>query len=130
MTTPVAVTAQPTRAASALVRAAFGTALAGNTVGAVGFPLFVLESTGSTGLTGAAVTAAVAASVLTGLLMGPVLDRWGCVAAGSPEFCWACSPPSLSSYCTARAHCPAGRCSRSPRSGPRRTSPAGSPPSD
>lgn len=77
MTTPVAVTAQPTRAASALVRAAFGTALAGNTVGAVGFPLFVLESTGSTGLTGAAVTAAVAASVLTGLLMGPVLDRWG-----------------------------------------------------
>jgi MFS family permease len=77
MNTPVAAGAPPARAASALLRAAFGTALAGNTIGAVGFPLFVLDSTGSTGLTGAAVTVAVAASVLTGLLMGPVLDRWG-----------------------------------------------------
>lgn len=78
MTAP-AVQAPRTRARLplALVRTAFGTALAGNTVGAVGFPLFVLDTTDSTALTGASVTVAVAASVLTGLLMGPVLDRWG-----------------------------------------------------
>lgn len=56
---------------------AFGVNLAGNGVGAVGFPLFVLDVSGEIELTGWIVAAAAATALLTGVFMGPLIDRIG-----------------------------------------------------
>lgn len=56
---------------------AFGVNLAGNGVGAVGFPLFVLDVSGEIELTGWIVAAAAATALLTGVSMGPLIDRIG-----------------------------------------------------
>lgn len=56
---------------------AFGVNLAGNAVGAAGFPIFVLETTGSLALTGWVVTASIVGSTIAGFLAGPLIDRVG-----------------------------------------------------
>ncbi|MCK9894581.1 MFS transporter [Frankia sp. AgB32] len=60
-----------------VLRTAFGISLVGNSVGGVAYPLFVLDAVGDIAFTGAVVTVSIVASVLTGVLMGPLLDRWG-----------------------------------------------------
>jgi MFS family permease len=60
-----------------VVQIAFGTSLVGNSIGAVAYPLFVLAVTGDLAITGSVVTASVVSSLVTGLFMGPLLDRWG-----------------------------------------------------
>lgn len=68
----------PTRTPSyAVLRIAFGISLVGNSVGSIGYPLFVLGATGDIAFTGTVVAVSVVSSIVTGLTMGPLLDRSG-----------------------------------------------------
>ncbi|MFJ8913077.1 MFS transporter [Amycolatopsis sp. NPDC102389] len=60
-----------------MLQIAFAVNLIGSSVGAVAYPLFVLAATGDIAFTGTVVTVSVVASIVTGLFMGPLLDRWG-----------------------------------------------------
>lgn len=61
----------------AAMQVSFGISLAGNSIGAVGYPLFVLVVTGDIAFTGMVITVIVVSSIVTGLFMGPLLDRVG-----------------------------------------------------
>ncbi|WP_084579003.1 MFS transporter [Kutzneria sp. 744] len=78
MAAPVkALDATPARVGYPIMLLAFGTSMVGVGIGSYGLPLFVLTTTGSATLTGWIAAAALVGSLLTGGLMGPLIDRVG-----------------------------------------------------
>ncbi|MCP2178942.1 MFS transporter [Prauserella alba] len=65
------------RGAYIAMQIAFAINLAGNAIGAAGFPIFVLDSTGDLALTGWIVTVSMVGSIITGVVAGPLIDRAG-----------------------------------------------------